>query len=212
LWGTDQEKKVFGEIYRLFYGKQEERNYAKGIKVVKRLASNGYVPAVFQLGVAYFDHLGVHRNYNEAFRLYMEAAKEGYPSAACGVGNFYTMAYPKHHACEYDPDQAVFWWIEASKRGNASAQYNLANYYLHGTSVKQDLVEAYVWASLAVHCSTIRFIPAEVTRDKSSTLLDENARVEADLRIGQLKEYLPYDWSEHNVYWKILYEAATALA
>jgi hypothetical protein len=84
LWGTDQEKKVFGEIYRLFYGKQEERNYAKGIKVVKRLASNGYVPAVFQLGVAYFDHLGVHRNYNEAFRLYMEAAKEVTPQQRAG--------------------------------------------------------------------------------------------------------------------------------
>lgn len=208
MWGTDLMKKEFGEIYHLFYGKQQERNYAKGIKVVTRLAGNGYVPAICQLGIAYFDHLGVHRNYYESFRMHMEAAKEGYPSAECAVGNFYAMAYPKHNVCKLDPNQAVFWWLRASNSGNALAQYNLASYYLQGTSVKQDPVEAYVWSSLAVHCSTIRFRPAEVAWDQSSSLLDENTRVKLDQRISELKEHLPLDWSDHNVYWKILNEVA----
>ena len=54
MWGNDQEKKDFGMLYQLFYGSQEERNYAKGIKIVKRLAGNGYVPAICQLGIAFF--------------------------------------------------------------------------------------------------------------------------------------------------------------
>jgi TPR repeat protein len=144
MWGTDQEKKDFGMLYPLFYGNQEERNCAKAIKAVKRLSGNGYVPAICQLGIAYFDHLGVHRDYSEAFQLYLEAAKEGYPSAECGVGNFYTMAYPKHNACDYDPEKAVLWWLRASDHGNAAAQCNLAGYYLQGTGVQQDPVEAYV--------------------------------------------------------------------
>jgi hypothetical protein len=209
MWGTDQEKKDFGMLYPLFYGgSQEERNYAKGIKVVKRLAGNGYVPALCQLGIAYFDHLGVRRNYNEAFRLYLAAAEEGYPSAECGVGNFYAMAYPKQNACANDPEKAVLWWRRAADHGNAPAQCNLAGYFLQGTGVKQDPVEAYVWASLAVHCSTIRFRSAEVFRDQAGSSIDENIRPRAEQRIRELKECLPLAWSEHNAYWKKLYTEA----
>ena len=204
MWGTELEKSEFGKIYPLFYGRPDERNYTQGIKVVKSLARKGYVPAIYQLGLAYFDHLGVHRNYIEAFRMYLAAANEGYPSAECGVGNFYAMAHPKHQACEIDPNQALIWWLKASNHGNSSAQYNLANAYLQGTSVRKDPVEAYVWSSLAVHCSTIRFRPAEVIRDQASSIIDEDMRKKANQRIHLLQEQLPFIWSEHLIYWQQL--------
>lgn len=81
MWGTETEKAAFAVLYPLFYGSQEERDYAKGIKPIKKLAEGGYVPAICELGLAYFDHLGVHRNYKESFKYYMIAAQEGYPSA-----------------------------------------------------------------------------------------------------------------------------------
>ncbi|MEQ8199146.1 MAG: tetratricopeptide repeat protein [Clostridiaceae bacterium] len=208
MWGTEEQMQEFASLYPMFYGQHEERNYAKAIKVIKKLAKDGYVPAICTLGIAYYDHLGVHRNYNEAFRLYMEAALKGYPSAECGVGNFYAMAFPKHNACENDPEKAVQWWLRGSEHGNAAAQCNLSGYYLKGTGVKEDPVEAYIWASLAVHCSTIRFRIAEVFRDQAAVFLDENTRMKADCRIEELKERLPFEWSEHSIYWKKLYEEA----
>lgn len=208
MWGTDQEKKEFGMLYSLFYGSQEERNYAKAIKIIKKLAGKAYVPAICALGIAYFDHLGVRRNYDEAFHQYMEAALKGYPSAECGVGNFYAMAFPKHDACEYDPEKAVQWWIRASEQGNSGAQCNLAGHYMKGTGVKQDPVKAYIWAILAVHCSPIRFRAAEVLQDQALALLDESEKEKAEKRIADLKERLPLDWSDHRLYWKKLYEEA----
>ena len=79
MWGSETEKKEYGALFPLFYGSQEERNYAKGIKAIKKLAAGGYVPAICELGIAYYDHLGVHRNYSESFRFYMEAALRDYP-------------------------------------------------------------------------------------------------------------------------------------
>lgn len=207
MWGSEQEKKEFGILYPLFYGSQEERNYAKAIKVIKKLAGKGYVPAICALGIAYFDHLGVRRNYQEAFRLYMEAALKGYPSAECGVGNFYAMAFPKHNACENNPEKAVKWWLRASEHGNSGAQCNLAGYYLKGTGVQEDPVEAYVWATLAVHCSPIRFRIAEVFRDQALALHTPEERAQADQRITALREQLPYAWSEHLSYWSMLHKS-----
>jgi len=53
MWGSEQEKRAFGLLYPLFYGSMEERNYAKAIKPIKKLAADGYVPAIFMLGLAY---------------------------------------------------------------------------------------------------------------------------------------------------------------
>jgi len=77
MWGTEVEKAAFAKLLPLFYGSQEERNYAKGIKTIKKLAEVGYVPAICELGLAYFDHLGVRRNYQESFNCFMLAAQEG---------------------------------------------------------------------------------------------------------------------------------------
>lgn len=165
MWGTESEKAAFTKLFPLFYGSQEERDYAKGIKTIKKLAEVGYFPALCELGLAYFDHLGVRRNYNESFKYYLMAAQEDYPSAEGELGGFYAMAFPKHNACECSAEKATEWWLKASEHGNAGAQVNLAGYYLSGTGVEKDPVEAYVWGSMGVHCSTIRFRSAEVFRD-----------------------------------------------
>lgn len=81
MWGTSTEKTSFSKLYPLFYGSREERNYTKGIKTIKTLAASGYIPAIFQLGQSYFDHLGVHRNYKVSFNYYSLAAEAEYSSA-----------------------------------------------------------------------------------------------------------------------------------
>lgn len=205
MWGTEAEKAMFAVLYPLFYGSQEERNYAKGIKTIKKLADGGYVPAICELAIAYYDHLGVNRNYKESFRYFMIAAREGYPSAECGAGNFYATVFPKHDACEYSAEKATVWWLKASEHGNSGAQCNLAGHYLSGTGVPKDPVEAYIWGSMAVHCSSICFRSAEVFRDQALELLNEEQVADADSRIEILKAKLPYAWSDHMTYWRGLY-------
>jgi TPR repeat protein len=208
MWGSEQEKREFGALYLFFYGHAEERNYAKAIKSIKKLAEGGYVPAICTLGLAYYDHKGVRKNLKTAFELFLWAAKAGYPTAEGAVGNFYVTAYPKHDACEIDPEKAVQWYLLAAEHGNAGSQCNLAKHYLKGYGVEQDPGEAYIWSSLAVHCSTIRFRIAEVFRDQAIVLLTDEARKKAEQRIEEMQGRLPYEWSEHMTYWRKLYQNA----
>lgn len=206
MWGPETEKMEFAILYPLFYGTQEERSYEKGIKKIMKLADHGYVPAICELGNAFFDHLGVRRDYKEAFKFYTMAAQEGYPSAELGVGNFYTMAFPKHDACEIDSVKAAYWWLKASEHGNAGAQCNLAGAFFNGTGLPHNAIEAYVWGALAVHCSSIRFRSAEVFRDRAVELLRGEEKASADGRIERMKSMLPLQWSEHMTYWRSLHE------
>ena len=205
MWGSNEEKKEFAQLYPLFYGKQEERNYRKLYKKVNVLIGKQYAPALCTVGIMYStEGYGVHRDFKEAFRMFMESASQEYPSAECGVGNFYVMAFPKHNACEYNETKATYWYTKAAEHGNPGAQYNLAFSYQKGRGVTRDPVAAYVWACLAIHCSKIRVRPAEVVRDQTIQELNEKQLAEAQNRIKHMQEILPYEWSEHMVYWKSL--------
>lgn len=208
MWGSVNEKQEFGLLYLYFYGTSEERNYGKAIKTIKKLAINGYIPAIFTLGFASeFGH-GIRKNDKMAFENYMRAAEEGYPSAECGVANYYMRYRPKHNACEHNPQEAVKWYIRAARHGNPGAQCNLAGLYLTGQGVEKDPEEAYLWANMAVYCSSIRFRSAEVYRDQAAALIDFESKGRVEQRCLALKDQLPYDWSEHSVYWRKLWEEA----
>ncbi|MEQ8197401.1 MAG: hypothetical protein ABRQ27_05310 [Clostridiaceae bacterium] len=53
MWGSEQERRELAMIFPLFYGSHDERNYIKVIEDIKRLADRGYVPALYELGIAY---------------------------------------------------------------------------------------------------------------------------------------------------------------
>jgi hypothetical protein len=88
----------------------------------------------------------------------------------------------------------------APSRHPGCAQCNLAGYYLNDTGVSQNPVEAYIWGTMAVHCSTIRFRSAEVFRDQAMVLLSAEQLKNASEKIDRLKLRLPYEWSEHYEY------------
>ncbi|MBO5359005.1 MAG: sel1 repeat family protein, partial [Clostridia bacterium] len=52
-------------------------------------AKNGDMLAQYQLACAYKDGKGTEKNEKEAFKWYMESAKQGYPDAQAYVGYFY---------------------------------------------------------------------------------------------------------------------------
>ena len=203
MWGSEIEKGEFAKLYPLFYGSQQERDYRKLFKESASLVKKGYAPAMCTVGGMYSNSgFNVRRDYRESFRLFMESALKGYPASEVSVGNFYVMAFPKHDACEYDEAEAASWYIKAAEHGNSVAQYSLAFSYQQGRGVPRDPIAAYVWACLSVHCAPIRFRPAEVVRDQTVQQLDEKQLEGAQRRIKQMQEVLPYEWSDHMVYWR----------
>lgn len=205
MWGSNVDKKEFGAILPLWYAEDHalrDRKTAAGH--LRTLAERGYAPGQFALAMAYFDGEGLRRDYSLCFRYCLAAAEQGYPSATGMIGNFYTAATPKYGVCEYDPAQGVQWWRQSAENGNAGSQFNLATAYSTGNGIEKNELEAFIWASLAVHCSPTRFRSAEVLRDRTAAELDTEQSAAAAARLSPLTERLPLPRSEHLTYWKLL--------
>ncbi len=204
MWGDALQQRKFAAIYPLWYGTLDQRNKHRAVQLLLPLAEQGYAPAMYAIGWAYFTAEGVRRDYIKSFHYLKVAAEQGYPSSEAMVGSFYAMARPKHGACELNPAEAARWWRLAAGHGNVGAQYNLASQFWRGDGVEQNASQAYIWASLAVHCSPIRSIPAEVLRDQSGARLTSEEKAAAQEQVAVLSRSLPYPWSEHMIYWRSL--------
>jgi hypothetical protein len=204
MWGSDEDRREFGRIYPLWHGDPAVRNRKAAVQRLTGLADRGYAPAQFALAMAYYDGEGVRRDYQKSFAHMMAAANQQYPAAENMIGSFYGAVSLKHGACEHDPVEAARWFRRAAEHGNAGGMFNFAQDARTGLGTDRDQVEAYVWASLAVHCSSIRFRPAEVLRDQAAADLGQEQKQAADARIAELRAGLPHPWSEPLGYWRTL--------
>jgi len=203
-----EEELQFGAIWPLMMNVWDTSGRRKGVQELRKLAEADFLPAVFALGMAYFDGKGVRRDYPKAFELISKAAWQDYPSAVGFMGNFYISVYPKYGVVELDEVEANRWWEKAAREGNSSSQYNLAVSYQKGIGVPQSFRQAYIWASLAVKCSPIAFTAAQAEREQAAKFLSEAERLEADQEIRKLGQGIPHDQSEHFTYWQMCARAA----
>ena len=212
MWGDEIQQRAFGKIWPLWNGSSEIRNRRQAVQRLRLLADEGYAPAQFVLAWAYFTNDGVRRDDAQAFHYFQLSAAQHFPAAEGMLGAFYAMVKPKQNVCPHDPVMAVHWYRRGAGAGNAGAQYNLASAYRTGSGVEKSDFEAYLWASLAVHCTTLpRDRMAEVIRDEAVTRLTPEQKAAADERIAALSRDLPHHWSEPTQYWKILAADAGAL-
>lgn len=208
MWGTDEERRDFGRIWVLWNGSPHDRDRARGLGTLRKLADHGYTPAVYGLAAAHHWGDGVKTDVRTAWKLYLAAANEGYPAAEAAVGNFFITAEPRHSVCEYSCAEAVSWHRRAAVQGNAGAAYNLAVSYWTGRGIEREARNAFLWSGLAVHCSPIRLRPAETLRDEAGAALDAAARAEVETEAAEWRERLPLPWSEHLTYWRHLARSA----
>lgn len=212
MWGSEEQQLAFGSIWFLWHGPPEVRNRRQAVKKLGLLANAGYAPAQFALGWACFHGDGIRRDYVKSFEYVSKAAEQGYPAAEGMLGSFYAMAKPKHGACELDPARAADWYRRAALGGNAGAQYNLASGYRTGYGVTTDFAQAYIWASLAIHCKSLpRDRMSEVIRDEAITKMTPEQRADADRQVAELARDLPRPWSEPTAYWRELATRAGVL-
>lgn len=108
---------------------------------VRRLADEGVGEAVFLVGSAYDEGLGVAEDPAIAVSWYRRAADEEHVLAQHNLGN----AYAAGRGVERDEAAAVAWWLRAARQGDAITQLRLGESYERGRGVARDLTEARRW-------------------------------------------------------------------
>jgi TPR repeat protein len=111
------------------------------VEAVRRQAMAGTTEAVFLMGTAYDEGLGVAEDPAIAFAWFSKAAATGHTLAEHNVGN----AYAAGRGVAADPAQAVAWWLKAAIAGDAVPQLRLGEAYEAGRGAAKDLDEARRW-------------------------------------------------------------------
>lgn len=129
---------------RMGFRRNESR--ARGIAAtvideIRALADDGDVEAIFLMGTAYDEALGVEKDFGEAMRWYRQAADVGHVLAAHNVGNMYRDG----RGVEVDHEAAAEWWIRAARAGDVIPALRLGEAYEAGRGVPLDLEEAVFW-------------------------------------------------------------------
>lgn len=95
----------------------------------------------------YYYGLGVKKNFNQAFRLYLKAAEQGDADAMFIVGGMYM----KGQGTSVNRAEAFKWLYDAAENGRSSkeSQKILAEFFLTGQGVPRNYAKALQWYELA---------------------------------------------------------------
>ncbi len=140
-----------GKIYRFGIGRPADPARAEkwfdlaiGNGLVKQMlseAKSGDPAMQSNLGVMYFEGIGVEKNLSKAADWYKKAAEQGY---AVGQSNLATQLL-HGLGVEQDATKAAKWYERAASQNYAQAQYALANLYVSGRGVDRDYRTAREW-------------------------------------------------------------------
>ena len=115
------------------------------IDAVQRQAAAGTVEAVFLMGSAHDEGLGVAEDPEAAVAWFSKAAAAGHTLGEHNLGN----AYAAGRGVAADPVRAVEWWLKAAAKGDAVPQLRLGEAYEAGRGVAKNLDEARRWYGAA---------------------------------------------------------------
>jgi len=108
---------------------------------VRSLAEQGVAEAVFLMGTAYDEGLGVEEDPEQAAVWHRRAAEMGHVLGHHNLGN----QYASGRGVDQDPAEAIRWWIPAGEAGDAIVQLRLGEAYEAGRGVAPDLDVAMRW-------------------------------------------------------------------
>jgi TPR repeat protein len=108
------------------------------------IAENGIL---LETARKYYYGVGVSKNINKAFKLYLKAAKQGNVDGMFIVGGLYMQG----HGTTVDQREAFKWLYQAAIKGRSSkeSQRILGQFFLSGNNVPQNYIEALHWDELA---------------------------------------------------------------
>ena len=121
-------------------------DHARAYRELTPLAAAGNVDAQYYLGGLYYKGEGVEQNYEKAASWFQKSADQGNPKAQTDLAQCYLLGY----GVEKDSNVAVDWYQRAAAQGYAPAALNLAALITSGTGTERDLVQAHMWATIAM--------------------------------------------------------------
>ncbi len=113
----------------------------KAISIWRGLADKGHARALYNLGVAYTQGVGVEPSTAQAMYWWQRAALAGSTEAQFNLG----VAYAQGHDVEKNPEVASMWWYMAATGGDAAAQFNLGMMAAEGDGARRDFESAVFW-------------------------------------------------------------------
>ncbi len=129
---------------RLGYPRDEARARVMAgflVDAVRRQAGQGSTEAVFLMGTAHDEGLGVEEDPAAAFEWFQKAASAGHTLAEHNIGN----AYAAGRGVARDDAAAIAWWTKAALKGDAVPQLRLGEAYEQGKGTAVDLAAARRW-------------------------------------------------------------------
>lgn len=115
--------------------------YLEYKQLIKEVES-GNVDSMCELGRRYYNGLyGANKNLQEAFSLFMKAAKLGSSAAQCNVA----WCYEVGDGVEASLERAFEWYMRSAQNGCSMAQYSLGWMYANGISVAKNQTKAIEW-------------------------------------------------------------------
>lgn len=109
------------------------------------LGDKGHARALYNLGVAYEQGVGVEPNSAQAMYWWRRAALAGSTEAQYNLG----VAYTQGRSVIKNPAIASMWWYMAASGGDAAAQFNLGMMAAEGDGSRRDFEAAVFWWQLA---------------------------------------------------------------
>ena len=167
----------------------------KAVKCLKKAAEQGHRDAQFNLGLCYFNGLGVDENLKEAARWWRKSAEQGHADSQYLLGIYYLYGVE----ADKDPKRAVEWLKKAAEQEHREAQYNLGICCAKGKGLSKDLDEAAYWFSKAAaqgHANAQEALKnlnaKEISTPKTSKKIKTPLQTpkERNARLKQLKENL----------------------
>ncbi len=126
------------EIYRKGMTYYREGSYTETVKYFQEAAVACHENAQYNLGVCYYNGIGVQQDHTKAVSWFKVAAERNDPQAQYNLAQCYEYG----DGVSRDYEQAVLWLAKAADYGIAEAQNNLGEHYYYGRGTKQDFSRA----------------------------------------------------------------------
>jgi hypothetical protein len=123
----------------------DNKNYPVALAKFRLVAAQGGASAQLNLGMMFFNGLGVAQDYVEAVRWFKLAAAQGNADAQVYLGS----RFSDGQGVVQDYVEAVRWYKLAAEQGDADAQFYLGFMFIKGQGVAQDFTQAHMWFNLA---------------------------------------------------------------
>ena len=134
------------ELFDQGWAAYEQQKYDDAMRLFRRAADGGSLPAMYQIGEMYELAQGAPEDMGQAMTWYRNAADHGMPKAQAAVGLLYGNGWgvPQNYS------EALVWYLKAAEQGYSPAELSVGIAYTNGLGVAPDFAKARPWLGRAI--------------------------------------------------------------